>query len=73
MNEISNKTLLVLALVMIFISLGGTWISLSKINAISATGRVPAQVDLIAAEKIIEIDENKINLSSQEIKINKIK
>ncbi|MBW2968565.1 hypothetical protein KY314_00395 [Candidatus Woesearchaeota archaeon] len=44
MVEISNKALLILALIAILVSLGGTWLSLSKLQVLSLTGRAPAPV-----------------------------
>lgn len=69
MSEISNKTLLVLALVMILISLGGTWLSLSKIDSISATGRVPAQVDSAPAKEM-PADSNATQTAQKAIEAN---
>lgn len=58
MAEITNKTLLMLALIMILISLGGTWLSLSKIESTSATGKVPAQIDSWTAEDAPELNSS---------------
>lgn len=58
MAEISNKTLLVLALIMIIISLGGTWISLSKIDSISATGKVPTETSSLPAKEMPILPNN---------------
>lgn len=67
MVEISNKTLLVLALVAIIISLGGTWLSLSKLQLSGLTGRSPTPVTSgtaqlnIQAQAIVNVSQPTIN------------
>ncbi len=67
MAGISNKTLLVLALVAIIISLGGTWLSLSKLQLSGLTGRSPTPVTSgtaqlnIQAQAIVNVTQPTIN------------
>ena len=67
MVEISNKTLLVLALIAIIISLGGTWISLSKLQLSGITGRSPTPITqgtaqlIIQAQAIVNVTQPTIN------------
>ena len=67
MVEISNKTLLILALVAIIISLGGTWISLSKLQLSGLTGKAPLPVTSgtaqlnIQAQAVVNVSQPSIN------------
>jgi hypothetical protein len=44
MKNISNKTIFILVLLAIIISLGGTWLSLSKLQMIGITGKAPIPI-----------------------------
>jgi len=67
MNGISNKTLLILALVAIIISLGGTWLSLSKLQLSGLTGKAPAPITSgtaqlnIQAQAVVNVSQPTIN------------
>jgi hypothetical protein len=65
--KISNKTLLILALMAILVSLAGTWISLNKLQVLSVTGRAPAPVTSgtaqlnVQAQAVVNVTNTSIN------------
>jgi len=65
--KISNKALLILALLAILISLAGTWISLNKLQVLTVTGRAPAPVTSgtaqlnVQAQAVINVSQPSID------------
>ncbi len=68
MTEISNKVLVILALIVIIISIGGTWLSLNKLQALESGPNIQAQAVSEIPEPEEKIEENKEREVIEEIK-----
>lgn len=65
--KISNKALIILALIAIMVSLAGTWLSLSKLQILEITGRSPTPITSgtaqlnVQAQAVVNVSNVSIN------------